>query len=56
MENVGDRLDSEIDRRLGEISSSAEITANELRELRGTLYAKEEGEERIKALGIEMDH
>ena len=56
MENVGDRIDSEIDRRLGEISSSTEITANELRELRGTLYAKEEGEERIKVLGIEMDH
>ena len=56
MENVGGRLDSEIDRRLEEISSSTEITANELRELRGTLYAKEEGEERIKALGIEMDH
>ena len=56
MENVGDRIDSEIDRRLEEISSSTEITANELRELRGMLYAKEEGEERIKALGIEMDH
>ena len=56
MENVGDQIDSEIDRRLEEISSITEITANELRELRGTLYAKEEGEERIKALGIEIDH
>ena len=55
MENVDDRIGSEIDRRLKEISSSTEITANELRELRGTVYAKEEGEERIKALGIEMD-
>ena len=56
IENVGDQIDSEIDRRLEEISSSTEITANELSELRGTLYAKEGGEERIKALGIEMDH
>ena len=45
---VNDRIDSEIDRRLDEISSSTEITANELRELRGTLYAREGGEERIK--------
>ena len=54
--DVNDRLDSEIDRRIDEISSNTEITANELRELRGTLYAKEGGEERIKALGIEMEH
>ena len=58
--NVNDRIDSEIDRRFEEISSSTEITGDELRELRGTLYAKEdsgeEGEERIKAMGIEMDH
>ena len=58
--NVDDRIDSEIDRRFDEISSSTEITANELRELRGTLYAREDpiegGEERTKALGIEMDH
>ena len=60
IEDVNDRIDSEIDRKFDEISSSTEITANELRELRGTLYAKEDsiegGEERIKALGIEMDH
>ena len=54
--DVNDRIDSEIDRRFDEISSSTEITANELRELRGTLYAREGGEERIKALGIEMEH
>ena len=63
IEDVNDRIDSEIDRRFDEISSSTEITANELRELRGTLYAREDpiegidsSEERIKALGIEMDH
>ena len=62
-ENVDDRIDSEIDRRFDEISSNTEITANELRELRGTLYAREDpiegidsSEERIKALGIEIDH
>ena len=54
--DVNDQIDSEIDRRFDEISSSTEITANELRELRGTLYAREGGEERIKALGIEMEH
>ena len=54
--DVNGRIDSEIDRRFDEISSSTEITSNELRELRGTLYAKEEGEEKIKALGIEMEH
>ena len=61
--DVNDRIDSEIDRRFDEISSSTEITANELRELRGTLYAREDpiegvdsSEERIKAIGIEMDH
>ena len=53
--DVNDRIDSEIDRRIDKISSSTEITANELRELRGTLYAREGGEERIKALGIEME-
>ena len=60
IEDVNDRIDSEIDRRFDEISSNTEITANELRELRGTLYAREDpiegGKERIKALGIEMDH
>ena len=59
IEDVNDRIDSEIDRRFDKISSNTEITANELRELRGTLYAgenEESGEERIKALGIEMDH
>ena len=54
--DVNDRIDSEIDRRFDEISTSTEITANELRELRGTLYAREGGEEKIKALGIEMEH
>ena len=57
--DVNDRIDSEIDRKFDEISSSTEITANELRELRGTLYAgenEESGEDRIKALEIEMDH
>ena len=63
IEDVNDRIDSEIDRRFDEVSSSTEITANELRELRGTLCAREDpiegvdsSEERIKALGIEMDH
>ena len=63
IENVNDQIDSEIDKRFEGISSNTEITANELRELRGTLYAREdpiEGvdsiEERIKNLGIEMDH
>ena len=59
IEDVNDQIDSEIDRRFDEILSSTEITANELRELRGTLYAgenEESGEERIKVLGIEMDH
>ena len=63
IEDVNDRIDSEIDRIFDEVSSSTEITANELRELRGTLYAREDpiegvdsSEERIKALGIEMDH
>ena len=62
-ENVDDRIDSDIDRRFDEISSNTEITANELRELRGTLYAREDpiegidsSEERIKALGIEIDY
>ena len=64
--DVNERIDSEIDRRFDEVSSSTEITANELRELRGTLYAREDpiegiegvepNEERIKAIGIEMDH
>ena len=54
--DVNDRIGSEIDRRFDEISSSTEITANELRELRGMLYAREGGEEKIKALGIEMEH
>ena len=69
IENVNERIDSEIDRRFDEISSSTEITANELRELRGTLYAREDpiegedsiegvepNEQRIKAIAIEMDH
>ena len=61
-ENVNDRLDSEIDRRFDEISSSTEITWNELRELRGALYKKEEQseeipiEEKLKALKIDEDH
>ena len=54
--DVDTRIDSEIDRRFDEISSSTEITSNELRELRGTLYAKEEGEGKIKALGLEVEH
>ena len=61
-ENVGDRLDSEIDRRFDEISSSTEITENELRELRGSLYEKEEQseeipiEEKLKFLKIQENH
>ena len=61
---VNDRIDSEIDRRFDEISSSTEITGNEIRELRGSLFDNEKlivdnmdlRENKIKDLGIEMDH
>ena len=64
MENVNDRIDSEINRRFNEISSSTEITDNELRELRASLFDNEKlvvdnmdlREEKIKALGNQMDH
>ena len=64
MENVDDRIDSEINRRFEEISSSTEITNNELRELRASLFDNEKlivdnmdlREDKIKALGTEMDH
>ena len=55
--DVNERINSEIDRRFEEILSSTEITANELRELRGALYAKDGlGEEKIEALEIEKKH
>ena len=61
---VNDRIDSEIGRRFDEISSSTEITENELRELRGSLFDTEQlivdnmdlRENKIKDLGTEMDH
>ena len=64
MENVNDRIDSGIGRRFDEISSSTEITDNELRELRASLFDNEKlivdnmdlREDKIKALGTEMDH
>ena len=55
--NVNERLKTKINKGVEDISSSTKITANDLRELRGSLYAKDDsGEERIKALNIEMDH
>ena len=55
--NVNERLETKINKGVEDISSSTKITANDLRELRGSLYAKDDsGEERIKALNIEMDH
>ena len=64
IEYVNDRIDSEIGRRFDEISSSTEITDNELRELRGSLFDNEKlivdnmnlREDKIKSLGTEMDH
>ena len=62
IENVNDRIDSEIDRRFDEISSSTEITENELRELSGSLYDKEEQseeipiKEKLKFLKIQENH
>ena len=64
MENVMDRIDSEIGRRFDEISSSTEIMDNELRELRASLFDNEKlivdnmdlREDKMKALGTEMDH
>ena len=64
IENVNDRIDSEIGSRFDEISSSTEITNNELRELRASLLDNEKlivdnmdlREDKIKALGTEMDH
>ena len=57
IEDVNDRIDSEIDRTFEEISSSTEITDNELRELRGTLNAKKNlGKAKIEALDIEKNH
>ena len=44
MENADDRIGSEIDRRLEEISSSTEITANELKELRARYMQKKRAE------------
>ena len=64
IENVDGRIGSKLGRRFDEISSRTEITDNELRELRASLFDNEKlivdnmdlREDKIKALGTEMDH
>ena len=53
LSNVNGQIDSEISDRI----DSLEMSANELRELRGILNVKgNSGEEKLKALNIETDH
>ena len=53
LSNVIGQIDSEISDRI----DSVEMSANELRELRGILNVKgNSGEEKLKALNIEIDH
>lgn len=56
-ESVSNRVEDEISDRVENISSNMELTANELRELRGILNVKgNSGEAKIKALNVEIKH
>ena len=64
IENVNDRIDYKINRKFEEISKGTEITDNELRELRGSIFDREKlivdgmdlREDKIRDLGTEMKH
>ena len=55
--NVSDRIETEISDILSDLRNNVELTENELREFRGILDVKKDsGEEKIKALEVEIKH
>ena len=55
--NVSDRIETEISDILSDVRNNVELTENELREFRGILDVKKDaGEEKIKALEVEIKH
>jgi hypothetical protein len=55
--NVSDRIGSEIDDAMEDITTNTEITNNELRELRGILNVKgDAGATKLEAIKVESEH